>query len=147
MPTINPRVTVTLKPEQFEVLSRLSAARGVSMSSIISELWDVSAPVMARIAHLLEEAKGAQQSAKEGIREATEAALEIVAPQAAQVMVNFDLFEEQVLQKIADGRGAGGDTRRAATGGAAGAKPPSSNTGVRFSEPNRNKHLRKAKKP
>lgn len=147
MPTINPRVTVTLKPEQFEVLSRLSAARGVSMSSILSELWEVSAPVMARVANLLEEAKGAQQSAKDGIREATEAALEIVAPQAAQVMVNFDLFEEQALQKIADGRGGDGATAAAGRGRTGTGSPPSSNTGVRFSEPNKIKHIRKAKKP
>lgn len=147
MPTINPRVTVTLKAEQFEVLSRLAAAQGVSMSSILAELWEVSAPVMARIANLLEEAKGAQQSAKDGIREATEAALEIVAPQAAQVMVNFDLFEEQVLQKIAEGKRGAGATAAAGRGRAGSAQPPSSNTGVRFSEPNQIKHIRKAKKP
>lgn len=151
MPTAKPRVAVTMKPEHYEVLSRLSAARGVSMSSILSELWEVSVPVMARVANLLEQAKGAQESAKEGIREATDAALQVLVPQAQQVITNFDLFEETVLRQIeeeaehaAGGRRQRREPRAANAGGVP--QPPSSNTGVRFLETNKIKGIARSKK-
>lgn len=131
----SPRITVSLKPEHYEVLRRLSAVNGLSMSAILSETWDLAAPVLARVAHLLEEANAAQASVKEGIREATAAAALELAPQAEKVLLTFDLFEQAIQQTIAAARvseGAGGAVG-ACDGGTAGASlPPSSNTGVRY---------------
>lgn len=138
MPTINPRVTVMLQPDDYAVLSSLAELQGVSKSSLLADLWASACPVMIRVAKLLKEAKSAQESVKEGIREATEQAYLEIQPMASQVMLNFDLFEEAIRDQIADGR-AGGDGD--STGGTADGRsangaeqPPSSNTGVRYTK-------------
>lgn len=134
----SPRVMVSIKPQQYEVLSRLAAASDQSMSSILAELWDVSAPVMARVAHMLEEARAAKESVREGIREATEAAAKEIRPQAEKVLLTFDLFEQAMKETLADARsvdGGGGIGVGVAGDGSGGASPPSSNTGVRYQKP------------
>lgn len=132
----SPRITVSLRPEHYEVLRRLSAVNGVSMSAILSETWDMAAPVLARVAHLLEEANAAQLSVREGIREATAAAALEIAPQAEKVLLTFDLFEQAIQQTIAAARAsddASGRSVGAGDEGTAGASlPPPSNTGVRY---------------
>lgn len=141
MPTVKPRITVMLEPDDYAVLSTLSELQGVSKSSLLADLWASACPVMLRVAKLLQEAKTAQESVKDGIREATEAAMLEIEPMASQVMMNFDLFEEAIREQIAEGRTVPG---RAAVGGAADGRsalrapqPPSSNTGVR--SPNKRK--------
>lgn len=150
MPTINPRVTVTLHPEDYAILEALAKTQGVSKSSLLAEIWSMACPVMARVAKLLIEAKTAQASVKDGIREATEQALKEIEPMAAQVMMNFDLFEEAIRDSIAEGRpSASGDVTDGTAGGqsAEGAsEPPSSNTGVRFSKTHKINILRRGSK-
>jgi Ribbon-helix-helix protein, copG family len=150
MPTINPRVTVTLQPEDYAILEALAKTQGVSKSSLLAEIWSMACPVMARVAKLLIEAKTAQASVKDGIREATEQALKEIEPMAAQVMLNFDLFEEAIRDSIAEGHTSdGGDVTGGAADGQSGAgakKPPSSNTGVRFLKTNKINSLRRGSK-
>lgn len=57
MPTINPRITITLKPEVHAVLKRLSALTENSQSAIVSELLESSLSVFERMVSLLETAK------------------------------------------------------------------------------------------
>lgn len=150
MPTIKPRVTVQLEPEDYQILATLAELQGVSKSSLLADLWASACPVMIRVAKLLQEAKNAQESVKDGIREATESALLEIQPMANQVMMNFDLFEEAIRDQIAEGRtGAGVASVGSAADrrGAAGAhKPPSSNTGVRFTKNPKSSHSLKGGK-
>jgi hypothetical protein len=138
MPTNNPRVTVMLKPDDYAVLATLSELQGVSKSSLLADIWAQACPVMIRVAKLLQEAKSAQESVKEGIREASEAAMLQIEPIANQVMLNFDLFEESILDQIAEGHKArfapGGVPALPGGPGREAPKPPPSNTGVRFSK-------------
>jgi len=146
MPTNNPRVTVMLKPDDYAVLATLSELQGVSKSSLLADIWSSACPVMLRVAKLLQEAKTAQESVKEGIREATEAALTEIQPIADQVMLNFDLFEESIRDQIAEGRqgGEASSGRSAAPdAGREALRPPSSNTGVRFSKNPKSAHSKK----
>jgi hypothetical protein len=137
MPTVNPRVTVMLSPEDYAVLASLSELQGVSKSSLIADVWSMACPVMSRVVKLLLEAKNAQESVKVGIREASEEAIKQIEPVAAQAMLNWDLFEEAIRESILDARSAGASelgTIGASQADAAGRgeNPPSSNTGVRF---------------
>lgn len=135
MPTIKPRVTVMLEPDDYAVLAKLAELQGVSKSSLLADLWVQACPVMMRVAKLLSEAKSAQQSVKDGIRDATEAAILEVEPMANQIMMNFDLFEEAIREQIArpDTGFCGGSTGGAADGRST-TQPPPSNTGVRFTK-------------
>ena len=135
MPTIKPRVTVMLEPDDYAVLAKLSELQGVSKSSLLADLWVQACPVMIRVAKLLAEAKNAQQSVKDGIRDATEAAILEIEPMANQVMMNFDLFEESIREQISrPDSGFGGDSTFGAADGRSTTQPPSSNTGVRFTK-------------
>jgi hypothetical protein len=151
MPTVNPRITVMLSPEDYAVLSSLSALQGVSKSSLVAEVWSMACPVLARVAKLLQEAKNAQESVKIGIREASEEAMLKIEPLAAQSMLNWDLFEEAIRESLAEGRGADSVGLRSVgasqTDAARGAQhPPSSNTGVRFQKTSQNSKRARGKK-
>lgn len=132
MPTIKPRITVILPPDEAAILETLAKLQGVSKSSILADVWGMASPVMARVCRLLEEAKDAQESVKQGIRAASDEAIRQMQPVHDQSMLNFDLFEEAMRQVIADAGGAGGATDARERVGAPSALPPSSNTGVRF---------------
>lgn len=151
MPTVNPRVTVMLSPEDYAVLASLSELQGVSKSSLIADVWAMACPVLSRVAKLLLEAKNAQESVKEGIREASEEAIRQIEPVAAQAMVNWDLFEESIREAILDARstapaGTGSTGASRADAAKEAPHPPSSNTGVRFQKTRPNSKNRGGKK-
>lgn len=135
MPTVKPRITITLTPEQHTVLSEMSGETGQSMSSIVVELVESAVPVFVRVVKLVREAKTAHESVKRGIREATEEVQSRLMPINAEALLNLDMFEEEVRRMI--GAGGGEASARGGvppTGGEVVemVKPPSSNTGVRF---------------
>lgn len=64
MPAVNPRITITLKPQTHAALQRMSALAGNSMSSIVGELLEQSQPVFDRMVRLLEAAAKIKDSAQ-----------------------------------------------------------------------------------
>ena len=108
MPTTNPRIQVTVKPSQYELLKRLAKLQGRSMSAVVAELFDQLEPVYERIAVVLQAAVRAQASAKEGLRQATEQAEAEMAPHVAQAMGQLDLL----VQTSASWPGASDSDRR-----------------------------------
>jgi hypothetical protein len=92
LPTMNPRIQVTMKRSQYELLKRLAKLQGRSMSAVVSELFDQLEPVYERIAVVLQAAVRAQASAKEGLVRATEQAEAEMAPHVAQAMGQLDLL-------------------------------------------------------
>lgn len=67
MPTLNPRITVTLTPACSTVLRELSQLAGNSQSAIVGELLESSMPVLERVVIAIRASKGIQQSAKDEI--------------------------------------------------------------------------------
>lgn len=74
MPTIKPRVQVTLEPQTHEVFARLAHLQGRTRGSIIAELLDSIAPVMAQTVAILEAAEAAPKHVKDGLKEVVETA-------------------------------------------------------------------------
>jgi hypothetical protein len=72
MPTIKPRVQVTLEDQTHEVISRLAALQGRSRGSVIAELLDSVAPALGRTVSLLEAAIEAPRDVKKGLRQMVE---------------------------------------------------------------------------
>jgi hypothetical protein len=68
MPTEKPRITITLEKRVYEVLRRLSAASGESMSSCVTQFLDVAIAPMERMVVVLEQAKVAPRETKEAVR-------------------------------------------------------------------------------
>ena len=66
MPAINPRITITLKPEVHALLRKLSDLTGNSQSSFIGELLEESTPVLERMVEVLGAAKKLQAEAESG---------------------------------------------------------------------------------
>jgi hypothetical protein len=65
MPAVNPRITITLKPQTHAALQRMSALAGNSMSAIVGELLEQSQPVFDRMVRLLEAAAKIKDSAQD----------------------------------------------------------------------------------
>lgn len=65
MPAVNPRITITLKPQTHAALQRMSALAGNSMSAIVGELLEQSQPVFDRMVRLLEAAAKIKENAQE----------------------------------------------------------------------------------
>lgn len=68
MPTIKPRVQVTLEPETHAVIERFAQLQGRTRGSVIAELLDSVAPSLTRTVALLEAAFEAPESIKSGLR-------------------------------------------------------------------------------
>lgn len=129
MATKNPRISVMLKPESDQILSRLSAATRQSKSSIIAEfLEETMMPMLERMVVVLEAAATASDeakaAAKQGFAEAEEKLLSLVG-------MTTDLFDGASAplmgkqEKATRGQaGRGGRAAAAAAGLAPKARPP-----------------------
>ena len=100
MPTVNPRITLTIQPHRHDLLKRLSALQGVSMAALVSDILEEFYPVMERVCAALEMAQHAQQTSRQGLRNAAIQAEANLAPLAASVMDQFDQFMKQVEGSI-----------------------------------------------
>lgn len=92
MPTTNPRITVTLNPRQHEVLTRLSAASGDSMSQIVSGFVELAIPSLERVVLVLERAKAAPQEVRAGLVAALDRADRVLMPALQAGLDQTDLF-------------------------------------------------------
>lgn len=105
MPTAKPRVNVAMDQADFDLLSAFAASQGVSRASVLVDLWQMAAPVMARVLKLVEEANRARESVKDGIREAAMEAQAKMTPLQREAFLNLDLFEEAVRDAIREAAG------------------------------------------
>lgn len=117
------RIAVTVSPDLYETIARLSKVSGQSMSSIVGEVAESTAEPLKRLADILEAAKRANDSRLEGLREAAAAMESRLAPMAARVnQVLGETLTE--LQTAAGGEAVSASPRRRRN-------PRPSNTGVR----------------
>ena len=92
MSTSKPRITVTLEPHAHEVLSRLSAAGGDSMSSLVAQFVTVALPSLERLVVVLERARTAPEEARAGLAAAIERAERQLLPALVNAQEMGDLF-------------------------------------------------------
>lgn len=128
MPTLNPRLTITLPPGIAAQLRAISELTGNSQSSLIADLLEGSGEVFARVIEVLTAAKDAKESMRGKIKADLEIAQERVEAQLGFVMNEFtqatgSLIDEAEAIKRRARKKAGGSPRRVVT--------PLSNRGVR----------------
>ncbi len=92
MPTTKPRITVTLERHAHEVLARLSAASGDSMSEIVAGFVDLAVPSLERVVVILERAKAAPEEVRSGLSAAIDRADRVLMPAIQSALDQADLF-------------------------------------------------------
>lgn len=145
MPTLNPRLTITLEPTLAAQLRRLSELTGNSQSKLIAELLEGSTEVFDRLIRLLEAAHTAKDSLRSSTVKDLEAAQAKVEQQLGLALDTMDtasmplLKQAEVITRRA-ARGSRGALRSGAPGATAPKAAPPSNRGVRSTNPKTKVH-------
>lgn len=117
MPTVKPRVAVTLEPATHEVIARLADLQGRTRGAIIAELLDEVAPALTRTVALLEAAAAAPEQVKAGLRSVVENVhQELVAlsgDAVGQMDLMFAALSGGASTPVSVTRGSGSDEPRA----------------------------------
>lgn len=99
MPTLKPRVQVTLQPQTHAVIERLAKLQGRTRGSVIAELLDSIAPTLTRTVALLEAAMEAPNDVKRGLRSVVEGVhaelVQVSGDASAQLDMLLDRFSEK----------------------------------------------------
>lgn len=104
MPTRNPRINLTLRPQLAAVIRRLAQLQGMSMSRTIVQLLEVTEPALQRTCAAIEAVQHLEGEARAGmlsqvlkqLREVEELA-GLVNPQPGL----FDQMEQGVIETVA----------------------------------------------
>jgi uncharacterized protein (DUF1778 family) len=145
MPTSKPRITITLTDEQHKLLCTLAELQGVSMSSIVVDLFASTMPVLERLHLILKAAADAPQNVLDGLRSSLEGAEKDVRGLHATAMGQLDLLVNAATPKPSGRRSTAkalprsgssaspSSKEKAAARSMPAARPPTSNRGVRNS--------------
>ena len=96
MPTIKPRVQVTLEPEVHEVIERFAALQGRTRGAVIAELLGEIAPALGRTVALLEAAQEAPNQVKTGLRAVAEGLHQELVNASGEANRQFQLLMEKI---------------------------------------------------
>lgn len=92
MATNKPRLTITLEPGHHEVVSDVAKLRGVSKSTIVTEMLGASIPALERVAKLLRALQAAQSGGYvEDFAKNLDEAEKTLAPLLAAALEQMDL--------------------------------------------------------
>ena len=92
MATVKPRINMALRPEHFDVVTRLAKLQGRSRSAVVVELLEQAIPVLERVVVVGEAAQRAQVSAREELRSSLEKAEAAILPHVNAAMGQLDAF-------------------------------------------------------
>ncbi len=107
MSTVKPRITITLDEQVYEVVRRLSAAGGDSMSRVITQFLDVAVAPMERMVVVLEQAQRMPSETTEAVRASILRAEAKLLPKVmAAVVEQEDLFLAEWRAEASGGRAA-----------------------------------------
>ena len=107
MSTNKPRITLSLEPHVYEVLRRLSAAGGHSMSAIVTGFLDVALPPMERMVVVMEAAKAAPLQTEDEVRSMVLRAEAKLLPTLERLIDQSDLFLGEELTRHRSRAGGG----------------------------------------
>jgi hypothetical protein len=117
MPTLKPRVQVTLEPATHAVIERLAQLQSRTRGAVIADLLDSVAPSLTRTIALLEAAAEAPNDVKRGFRAAVESAHQELVALSGDASRQLDAF----LDSLGD---EGANPHVVTRGSGMGVKPP-----------------------
>lgn len=113
MPAVNPRLTITLKPEVHSILRRMSALTENSQSAIVGDLLESSLPVFERVVKVMEAANAAKESLSSDVAGGLARAQSKIEAQLGLALGEMDEAYRPILEQ------AKGSKRTAKSGSAA----------------------------
>jgi len=129
------RIQVSFSEYDYDLIKRLADLQGVSMSAVVSDLFEPVRPVLHKVCVVLEAAKKAKQDAHEGIKFQVQHIEEQMQPMIDNALDQFDMFvgyvEAAVDPNWSEERSDRPNVSAAPKRPRKGAQPPHSNTGVR----------------
>lgn len=136
MPTLNPRVNVTLTPSLDLLLGRLAGLERVSKSQVLRELLEAAEPALQRAVATMEAALNARVESRAGLARSLAKSQEVLE---GQLEKNLALIESHSRDLVSTAEAVRGrrPARKAlareldASPSSAG-NPPSSNRGVKY---------------
>jgi hypothetical protein len=137
MPTVNPRVNVTLSPALDALVTRLAVHRNVSKSQVLRELLEAAEPALQRAVALMDAASRAAPEVLSGLADSMLRAQERIEDVLAGSLGRVEQADLVRNAQAVRGRrrpapgGATEERQPAPAGASRGANPPSSNRGVR----------------
>lgn len=137
MPTINPRVNVTLSPSLDALVSRLAVLQRSSKSQVLRELLEAAEPALHRAVALMDAASKASSELHAKLARSMEAAQDLAEDSAAVMLSRMDRAVNDLVSEAEAVRGRrparkGGASAAAAAPGAR--NPPPSNRGVKSAQ-------------
>lgn len=111
MSTKNPRINITLKQADYDVIKRLSELTGTSMSKTINEYLEVVIPTLDRVADNLEIIKNSDKNIKEGLVKSVDDALARLETLNHYALSEYDSFNSSV-DELVRGGGKGGQAKQ-----------------------------------
>jgi hypothetical protein len=94
MATKKPRLTITLEPHTYHVVSTLAGLQGQSRSKVITDLLDTVTPVLERTCHILEMANKASSSVNNDLKDSMERSEAKLQAMMNDAMGQLDIFAE-----------------------------------------------------
>lgn len=128
VPTVLPRLSVVLTPEQHHLLTRLAELQGRSAASYVRRLLDVATPSLRSLAARLEGVEADTAAIDENAQAAIAQMLDEAEDELAAQLDLLDLCEDED-EPSQEGRE--GAARADRPGPPDESRPPYSNTGVR----------------
>lgn len=122
MPTVNPRVNVTLSPSLDSLVVRLAGLQEVSKSQVLRELLEVAEPALQRAVALMEAAAKAKGSVLDGLARSLSQAQDTIEGQLSEHLAGLDAVTADLVTQAEEVRGRrrrSGQARSRAPGGAA----------------------------
>jgi hypothetical protein len=90
MPTVNPRINVTLSPSLNALVGQLASLTRVSKSQVLRELLEAAEPALQRAVALMGAAKGATAAAMAGLADRLQRDQDAAEDSAALVLARLD---------------------------------------------------------
>jgi hypothetical protein len=90
MPTINPRVQVTLSPSLFDLVGRMAQAQQVSRSQVLRELLEAAEPALQRVVALSQAAERAKGAVKADFAESLRRSQEVIEAELSRSLGGVD---------------------------------------------------------
>lgn len=143
MPTLNPRINVTLPTSLDQLVGRMAAHTRVSKSQVLRELLEAAEPALQRAVALMDAATAASAEARAGLAHKMDRGIEHAEDAMAVILSRLDRATGDLVSQAEAVRGkrparrTAGEARSAplAGGGTAASKrknPPASNRGVKY---------------
>jgi len=130
MPTLNPRVNVTLSPSLDSLVSRLAALERVSKSMVLRELLETAEPSLVHAVALMEAAQGASANARKALAKDLDKTIKAAEGLSELVIQNLSHNTQDLVTTAQEVRGRR-PARRVPASHNQPKRPPSSNRGVK----------------